>query len=261
VGCDFFISYTGVNRPWAEWIAAQLEAAEYSTVLQAWDFRPGSDFVHQMQEATSIAQRTIAVLSPAYFGSQFGEAQFAEAEWRAAFVQDPTGELGLLVPVRVQPCEPPGLLASRVYVDLVDTDEATARTRLLAAVAPAGPRPTTVPFPGRPSGTDDGRGRFPGLGPPVSNLAARNRNFSGRATMLDQLHARLLAGTTAAVLPTEAVHGLGGVGKTQLALEYAHRFGSDYELIWWVPADQPTSAAAALTALANRLGSGCGAKP
>jgi hypothetical protein len=100
---DFFISYTAVNRPWAEWIAVQLEAAGYSTVLQAWDFRPGSDFLHQMQQATSTAGRTIAVLSPAYFGSKF-----SEAEWRAAFVKDPTGEAGLLVPVRVQECAPPG---------------------------------------------------------------------------------------------------------------------------------------------------------
>jgi hypothetical protein len=103
-GRDFFISYTGVNRSWAEWIAVQLEAAGYTTVLQAWDFRPGSDFVHQMQQATSSAGRTLAVLSPAYFETGFGEA-----EWRAAFVKDPTGERGLLVPVRMQPCEPPVL--------------------------------------------------------------------------------------------------------------------------------------------------------
>ena len=55
---DFFISYTGVNRSWAEWIAVQLEAAGYSTVLQAWDFRPGSDFLHQMQQATTSASRS-----------------------------------------------------------------------------------------------------------------------------------------------------------------------------------------------------------
>jgi hypothetical protein len=36
-GRDFFISYTQVNRSWAEWIAVQLEAAGYTTVLQAWD--------------------------------------------------------------------------------------------------------------------------------------------------------------------------------------------------------------------------------
>jgi hypothetical protein len=50
---DFFISYTQVNRPWAEWIAVQLEAAGYTTLLQVWDFRPGSDFLHQMQQPTT----------------------------------------------------------------------------------------------------------------------------------------------------------------------------------------------------------------
>jgi tetratricopeptide (TPR) repeat protein len=249
-GRDFFISYTGVNRPWAEWIAVQLEAAGYSTLLQAWDFRPGSDFVHEMQQATSTAGRTIAVLSPAYFGSTFGEA-----EWRAAFVKDPTGELGLLVPVRVQECAAPGLLASRVYVDLVDTDEATARRLLLAGVDEAGARPTKVPFPGGPGGATVGEsGRFPGLGPAVSNLPARNRNFSGRGELLEQLHASLQAGSAAAVVPRGAVHGLGGVGKTELALEFAHRFASDYDTAWWVPAELPTSATAALAALAGRLG-------
>jgi tetratricopeptide (TPR) repeat protein len=244
-GRDFFISYTGVNRPWAEWIAVQLEAAEYTTVLQAWDFRPGKDFIHEMQQATSTAGRTIAVLSPAYFGSKF-----SEAEWRAAFVRDPTGELGLLVPVRVQPCEPPGLLASRVYIDLVDADEATARRRLLDGVGEPGARPTTAPFPGAAGRTK----RFPGQGPPVSNLPPRNRNFSGREELLKDLHASLQAESRAAVVPTGALHGLGGVGKTELALEFAHRFASDYDIAWWVPAELPTSAAAALAALASRLG-------
>jgi hypothetical protein len=56
-GRDFFISYTQVNRPWAEWIAVQLEQAGYTTLLQAWDFRPGQDFLHQMQQATTSASR------------------------------------------------------------------------------------------------------------------------------------------------------------------------------------------------------------
>jgi tetratricopeptide (TPR) repeat protein len=249
---DFFISYTGVNRPWAEWIAVELERVGYSTVLQAWDFRPGTDFMHEMQEATTSAQRTIAVLSPAYFGSDF-----SEAEWRSAFVKDPTGELGLLLPVRVQPCEPPGLLASRVYVDLVGADEAAARKRLLAAADPGGPRPTAAAFPGAAAGSSPGGGekaRFPGLGPKITNLPPRNLNFSGRDGQLLALHDNLHAGVTAVVLPTAAVHGLGGVGKTQLVLEYAHRFASDYDVIWWIPAEQPTSAVAALADVARRLG-------
>jgi tetratricopeptide (TPR) repeat protein len=244
-GRDFFISYTQANRPWAKWIAVQLEAAGYTTVLQAWDFRPGGDFLHRMQQATTSSGRTIAVLSPAYFGSQFGEA-----EWRAAFVKDPTGEAGLLVPVRVQPCQPPGLLASRVYVDLVDADEATAKRLLLDGVGELGARPTTAPFPGVARGAK----RFPGQGPEISNLPARNRHFSGRGDLLEQLHAGLQAEAAAAVVPTGAVHGLGGVGKTELALEYAHRFASDYDIAWWIHAGQPTSAAAALATLARRLG-------
>jgi hypothetical protein len=144
VGREFFVSYTGVNEAWARWICVQLERIDYSTVSQALDFRPGHDFVHEMQAAVTSAARTIAVLSPAYVGSRFGEA-----EWRVAFAADPSGERGLLLPVRVQPCQPPGLLATRVYVDLVDLDEVSARERLLAAVGPAAaPHPTDAPFPG-----------------------------------------------------------------------------------------------------------------
>ena len=86
---DFFISYTAVDDAWARWIAVELERAGYTTVVQAFDFRPGADFMHQMQQATESAGRTIAVLSSAYFGSRF-----AESEWRVAFARDPSGELG-----------------------------------------------------------------------------------------------------------------------------------------------------------------------
>jgi phage replication-related protein YjqB (UPF0714/DUF867 family) len=47
---DFFISYTGADRAWAEWIADTLERAGYSTVLQEWDFRPGENFIHRMNQ-------------------------------------------------------------------------------------------------------------------------------------------------------------------------------------------------------------------
>src|SRR5258708_14020392 len=95
---DFFISYTGADKQWAEWIAWHLEAAGYSCVLQAWDFHPGGNFVLDMNRATQQANRTIAVLSPDYFASRF-----TAAEWAAAFHRDPTGELALLFPFRVRP--------------------------------------------------------------------------------------------------------------------------------------------------------------
>lgn len=50
------------------------------------------------------------------------------------------------------------------------------------------------------------------------------------------------------------MHGLGGVGKTELALEFTHRYGADYDVVWWIAADQPTSVTADLAALAEELG-------
>ena len=93
-------------------------------------------------------------------------------------------------------------------------------------------------------------------GPLLSNLPARNPNFTGRDDLLDQLHRRLSPGQPAAVVQVQAqaLHGLGGVGKTQLALEYAHRHTSDYELVWWVTAEPPAAIPGQLAALARRLG-------
>jgi hypothetical protein len=123
---DFFISYNHSDRAWAEWIAWQLEAAGYSTLLQAWDFVPGSNFVLEMDKAAQQARRTIAVLSPSYLA-----ASFPQPEWGSAFADDPAGAERKLVPVRVAQCDLAGLLGQIVYVDLVGLDEAQARERLL----------------------------------------------------------------------------------------------------------------------------------
>jgi hypothetical protein len=124
---DFFISYRSADGAWAEWIAWELEAAGYTVFVQAWDFRPGQNFVHQMQQGASACARTVAVLTPAYF-----ESGFTRAEWYSAFAEDPTGKAGLLLPVRVRECDVDGLLGQIIYIDLMGLDETQARERLLA---------------------------------------------------------------------------------------------------------------------------------
>lgn len=141
---NFFISYTGVDEPWAEWVAWQLETVNYTTIIQAWDFEAGGNFVTDMHRAAMEAERTIAILSEAYFKSGF-----AQSEWNAAFRQDPTGEKGLLLPVRVQDCRPEGLLGAIVYIDLVGLDETAARDTLLERVQRGRRKPAAPPqFPG-----------------------------------------------------------------------------------------------------------------
>jgi hypothetical protein len=258
---DFFVSYTSADRTWAEWIAWQLEAEGYQVVVQVWDFTPGHDWVHEMQQATATAKRVVVVLSPAYLGSGQGEA-----EWRGFYADDPSGERGLLLVVRVEQVKPPGLLKTRVYVDLVDQAATDARRMLLAAARGTRGKPTEEPeFPGRaatPLGSGAEAPRFPGELPPIWNVPFHpNPFFTGR----DLLLAELLASLTAAEVTGRrvALTGLGGVGKSQLAVEYAYRRRGDFDLVWWVRAEQPTSLLADYAALAAqpRLAADLGLAP
>ena len=249
----FFISYTQADRVWAEWIAWELEQAGYRVVIQAWDFTPGRNWAHAMHEAASRAERVVAVLSPAYLDSAHGQV-----EWEVFYSKDPLGERGLLMPVRIAEVDPPGLLATRVYVDLFTLDEESARAVLLAAARGGRAKPATASrFPGvvRQATVSDVEEapRFPGEPPAVWNVPVRNPHFTGRAEMLRELRHRLHAGEGAPVV--QALYGLGGVGKTQLAIEYAHRFAVDYQLVWWIDAEQPVLIADQLTRLATRMGS------
>jgi tetratricopeptide (TPR) repeat protein len=247
---DFFISYTQGDRLWAEWIAWELEAAGYSTVLQAWDFRPGRNFVLEMDRAAKEASRTIAVLSPDYLS-----ALFTQPEWAAAFAQDPSGEKGLLVPVLVRKVDIEGLLGQIIYIDLVDLNEEAARKALIAGVGPGRGKPSTAPgFPGAKPKKEPPR--FPGALPPIWNVPHRqNPNFTGREELLEALRESLAAGQATA-LTQAALHGLGGVGKTQLALEYAFRHfrdKQDYDIVWWLRAEDPLALAGDYAALAAEL--------
>ncbi|WP_170322847.1 FxSxx-COOH system tetratricopeptide repeat protein [Acrocarpospora macrocephala] len=81
----------------------------------------------------------------------------------------------------------------------------------------------------------------------------RNRNFTGRESLLHQLREGTRSVTAVIPLP-QALQGYGGVGKTHLAIEYAHRYGSHYDLVWWIPADQYYLVPSALAAMAPYLG-------
>jgi hypothetical protein len=92
-----------------------------------------------------------------------------------------------------------------------------------------------------------------GAVPRVWNVPARNADFTGRDEILKSLRGELTGGG-APVAMAQALYGLGGVGKTQTALEYAHRFQTDYDLVWWIPAQRPQEVSLALAGLAARLG-------
>lgn len=80
---------------------------------------------------------------------------------------------------------------------------------------------------------------------------ARNRHFTGRDGVLAALHTRL--NDTSSATRTAALTGLGGIGKTQTALEYAYRYGGDYDVVAWLRAEDPDTLAADYADLAGVL--------
>ena len=179
---DFFISYTGVDQEWAEWIAFVLEDRGFTAIIQAWDFHPGGNFILEMQEAAEHAAQTIVVLSADYL-----QSSFARPEWAAALVQDPLGRGRKLLPVKIKPCAPEGMLKPIVHIDLIGLNEAAARERLLAGVAPGRAKPANTPaFPG--SGPAAAHPTFPGQAamPPPQGLASYVPDLRGPPSDLEK---------------------------------------------------------------------------
>jgi len=241
-GDDFRLSYAPADVAWAEWIAWQLRNASYTVLIEAWDIRPGHNLVVETDRAIRASRQTVAVLSPRYLA-----AVSTTSDWATALGDDPTGERRALIPVVVEACDPGGLLGQRVPIDLTGLrDEGAARAKLLDGIVP-GPakRPHTPIYPlAAPQPVFPGRA----WNVPYAHHADR---FVGRSELLEQLEMRLSDTATAI---HQAVAGLGGVGKTQLAVEYAYRHRSRYEAVCWVRAGDRSSLVADYAALEDELG-------
>ena len=240
-----YLSYAPEDRMWADWIEAVLTRAGFrvtprSTVASIGP--DGHDLRSELQAERELqnAPRAIAVLSSAYMHSPE-----ARSIWKALSAVEAAGTHGQLVPVRVSDVRVTEPFAAHPAVDLSRMDASQATAKLLWALdRPAQPVGGTAAQSAEP--------RFPGTVPPIWNVPARNADFTGRGTTLELLRDKL-AGGGRAVVVAQALYGLGGVGKTQLALEYAHRFMADYDLVWWVPSERAEEASAALADLARKM--------
>ncbi|MEV0484168.1 FxSxx-COOH system tetratricopeptide repeat protein [Streptomyces sp. NPDC050508] len=241
---QIYISYAPLGRMWAEWAAEALDSVGYQVSLHS-TVGPDSGVVPEVAGTLNGLGRVLALLSPEY-----------GAQPRAATVRfqltghETAGGPGLLA-VRLQDLDPQAAepyLESTV-ADLSRCGPAEAFEQLLAVL---GPPPNRRPQDGSTPALGTALPIFPGSIPVAQRLPSRNLGFTGRGPLLERLRDHFTAGPSAAV-PSQVLYGLGGMGKTQTALEYAHRYKSAYDVVWWMNAAQPGLIRSALADLAPYL--------
>ncbi|HSS79108.1 MAG TPA: toll/interleukin-1 receptor domain-containing protein [Thermoanaerobaculia bacterium] len=215
---DFFVSFNSADKAWADWIAWTLEEAGYQVVYQPWDFRPGGNFVLEMQKAASEARKTVIVLTDTFL-----QAAYTQPEWAAAFVQDPRGEHHTLIPLRVAPCSPAGLLKALIYADLVGLLADEAKAKVLQAVSDDRPKPMQSPaFPGTAPSPASPAPAYPGLQLDIGRLPIPGPQFVGREAEFARLDAAWKDPSTHVL----TLVAFGGVGKSALVARWMDRMAA-----------------------------------
>lgn len=212
-----------------------------------WDPAPEVPLEEALEDLAARASgRVLLLLS----GSFFRQGSRGHDDWdrvlRAVVARDPDRFAAVTLTASAQP----GAATALNAADLTHVGADTAESRLLKRLGlPTGPHAST-----EPAGP-----RFPPDPPAVwGGVPRRNSRFTGRDETLAAVHDLLRATGTR---PGRVVlHGMPGIGKTQLALEYVYRFGSDYDVVWWVPAERRAAFRQQLADLAPELGLSTGAE-
>lgn len=232
---DFFLSRRGSVATAAREVTDVLTEAGYKVLVQDYDIPFGASFVDAMHEGIKNSRCLVILLTRDYEESPYTRKEFTSFE--AERLRNP--EERHIVILRCEDVPPRGLLADIVYQDLVGIADAQERKRRIIAAAK------------RHSQMPPSRVRvFVGVPPLIAG-------FIGRTEELGRLDAILVRDKQAAVTQATnraALQGLGGVGKTSLAVEYAHRFRNLHGGVWWCPAETRTGLLTSLASLAVTLG-------
>ncbi|MET8828269.1 FxSxx-COOH system tetratricopeptide repeat protein [Streptomyces sp. NPDC004610] len=236
------VVYAGQSWSWATWIEHRLALAAVVPDSVRWDplrttpgpeqltgllEKPGKvlllldDWFLRFDASRRLAWSTVLdQVMPAH------GARIAAASLTATSLPEAADRLGRVVALR-------GLDADRAAAVLLDA---------LGVVPP----------PGRPVTLDRRHGpRFPDDAPACFNAPRHIRDFTGRERVLERMHRAFTEGGEGTRV---ALRGPGGIGKTQTAAEYVHRYKGEYDIVWWVRAAVRPRAREDFARLADRLG-------
>jgi tetratricopeptide (TPR) repeat protein len=230
---DFFLSRRGGVAGIAREVADLLIDNGYRVFVQDYDIPLAGNLILEMHDGIKNSRDLIVL-----FTRDYEESHYTRAEFSSFTAQN--SETRRIIIFRCDDAPLSGLFAPHVYQDLVGISDPEERKKRILDAAEG--RSQALPPPPR---------QFVGVPPRIAN-------FRGRTNELHRLDASLIQNKPTAVTQTigrAAVQGLGGIGKTSLAIEYAYRFRDLYAGVWWCRADTRERLLTNLADLAISLGS------
>ncbi len=231
---DFFLSRRGSVAAIAREVADLLADKGYKVFVQDYDIPLSASLIEKMHRGIKRSRDLIILFTSDYDQSPYTRREFSSFEAQRLSSDEERHTILL----RCEDVQPEGLFADIVYQDLVGvTDPEERKRRIIAAAERQSQAASRPPRP------------FLGVPP-------RLASFTGRAEELDKLDAILMKDKPAAVTQAvgrATVQGLGGIGKTSLATEYAYRYRNLYAGVCWCPGEARTGLLTSLATLAVTL--------
>jgi TIR domain/NB-ARC domain len=245
---EIFCCYSHADELWLRKLETHLSLLQRQGLISLWHDRlipPGTDWAKTIDTHLETASVILLLVSADFLASDYCYS----IEMKRALERHAANE-ARVVPILVRPVDwtnAPFAHLQALPTDakpiaswrskeraLVDVTSGIRRTiedvPLLAASAPRAALPTTwnIPYP-------------------------RNPFFLGRETELLQVRRHLHTGEATALSQPQAISGLGGIGKTQLALEYAYRYHQDYQAVLWAGAESTEALVSSYVSIASLL--------
>jgi tetratricopeptide (TPR) repeat protein len=245
---EIFCSYAHEDESLQQDLKKHLSALQRQGRISLWHDRliaPGTDWSQAIDRHLNSASVILLLISSDFLASDYCYG----IEMERALAREQAGE-ARVIPILLRPVDWAGMPFAHLQVLPTDAKPITSwhnRDEAFADVA-AGIRRAIEDLSLQPASP------LHTVLPPIWNIPyPHNLFFIGREDLLSRIHTQFQQGQATARSQPQAMSGLGGIGKTQIAVEYGYRFRQDYQAVLWARAETREVLISSYVALASLL--------